>query len=74
MRVTRITVTDPADARYPIRDVIEMADHSDVAGLVKDLGSRWVGFRVAVEFADVMWGGSWDLRDADAGVNGGRGW
>lgn len=74
MRVTRIVVTDPADTRLPVRDVIELWDHSEVAGLIKDLSPRWIGWRISIEFADVFYGGSVDLRDADVGVNGGRGW
>lgn len=74
MRVTRVIVTDPADNHLPVRDVIELWDHSDVAELIKDLGPRWVGWNIAVEFADVSYGATHDARDADVGVNGGRGW
>lgn len=72
MRITRIVVTDPNDKLLPVRDVIELADHSDVAGLIKDYAPRLVGLKVSVEFADVSY--AWDTRDADVGVNGGRGW
>lgn len=74
MRVTRIVVTDPNDKRLPVRDVIELWDHSDVATLIKECEPRWKGWKISVEFAIVSYGGSYDHRDADVGVNGGRGW
>lgn len=76
MRVTRITVTDPTDQCMPIRDVIDMADHSEAVRLLADpfYAERFQreGWRVSLNFVDVDW--RIDLRDADAEVHGGRGW
>jgi hypothetical protein len=78
MRVTRITVTDPTDILLPVRDVIEMSDHGDAVKLLADpmYAERFQreGWKVDIAFVDVLYCGPRDSRDADVGVNGGRGW